>query len=196
MKQELENLPENSTVNWSEIARRYKITEKNTDRIAKHGGQIAKDWLVSQGIDVSKFENKSRRFSNVRRKKMRMSGGEVAFPCLEPIKKTREKLKQKIEEGQFKIGEIIVPRKYQKLIVKNGQLVKKEFCVEGRKIPLKEIWEQEKFMKTKDNCHINERTDNEIKGTLKQLYEYDSSMTPEEAKELLKTFQSTRHIMY
>ena len=132
---------------------------------------------------------------------MRMSGGEVAFPCLEPIKKTREKLKQKIDKGQFKIGEMIVPRKYQKLIVKNGQLVKKEFCVEGRKIPLKEIRElalkeQEKFMKTKDNCHINELTDNEIKGTLKQLHEYDSSMTPEEAKELLKTFQSTRHIVY
>ena len=46
----------------------------------------------------------------------------MAFPCLEPIKKTREKLKRKIEEGQYKIGEMIVPRKCQKLIVKNGQV--------------------------------------------------------------------------
>ena len=72
--------------------------------------------------------------------------------------------------------------------------------MEGRKIPLKEIRElvleeQEKFMKAKDNCHINRLTDNEFKGTLRQLHEYDSSMTPGKAKELLKTFQSTRHIM-
>ena len=51
LKREFENLPEDTVVNWSDIARRYKIT----DQSGKTGGQIAKEWLIRQGIDTDKF---------------------------------------------------------------------------------------------------------------------------------------------
>lgn len=49
-------------------------------------------------------------------------------------------LKVKIQKGEYTIGELVVPRKYEKLIIdKNGNVVKTEFTVEGRKQPLDEI---------------------------------------------------------
>ena len=51
LKREFENLPEDTVVNWSDIARRYKIT----DQSGKTGGQITKEWIIRQGIDTDKF---------------------------------------------------------------------------------------------------------------------------------------------
>ena len=53
----------------------------------------------------------------------------------------KDALRAKIENGQYTVGELIVPKKYEKLVLdKEGSLKKKEFCtVEGRKRPLDEI---------------------------------------------------------
>ena len=85
----------------------------------------------------------------------------------------------KIEEGKCSIREIIVPQKYQKLTVQNGQLMKKVFWVEGGKIPLKEIREltsdeHEKFMKTKDDEYYEAMKDDDVKDMLQKMHEYDS----------------------
>ena len=49
-------------------------------------------------------------------------------------------LKIKIQKGEYTIGELVVPRKYEKLVLdKNGNVVRTEFVVEGRKQPLDEI---------------------------------------------------------
>lgn len=53
------------------------------------------------------------------------------------LKKT---LKLKIQNGQYTVGELIVPKKYEKLILdKDGNVKKEEFIIEGRKRPLDEI---------------------------------------------------------
>ena len=59
MKRESESYPAGTVVNWFDIARKYKITDSNR-KIASNGGQTAKEWLASQGIDVDKF-SKSRK---------------------------------------------------------------------------------------------------------------------------------------
>ena len=54
LKREFENLPEDTVVNWSDIARRYNINDLS-GKTAKNGGQIAKEWLIRQDIDTDKF---------------------------------------------------------------------------------------------------------------------------------------------
>ena len=131
LKREFENLPEDTVVNWSDIARRYNINDLS-GKTAKNGAQIAKEWLIRQDIDTDKFATQ-KKLRAVRRKKLTVPGGETTFPTFELIQRTREKLKMKIEEGKCSIREIIVPQKYQKLTVQNGQLMKKVFWVEGGK---------------------------------------------------------------
>jgi hypothetical protein len=55
MKEEVESYPDDTKVNWSDMARRYSI--RNTKgEIAKNGGQVAQEWLKSVGVNVSKFK--------------------------------------------------------------------------------------------------------------------------------------------
>ena len=61
----------------------------------------------------------------------------------------KDALRAKIENGQYTVGELIVPKRYEELVLdKEGSLKKKEFCtVEGRKRPLDEI-RQKNYAKT------------------------------------------------
>ena len=46
----------------------------------------------------------------------------------------------KLQEGEYTIGELVVPKKYKKLVMNSdGTLKEVEFTVSGRKIPLTEI---------------------------------------------------------
>lgn len=80
LKAEVQGYPDDMKVNWTALARQYQI-KNSVGQIAKNGGQIAKDWLLSQGVDVQRFTCK-RPLSNpeagerrVRRKKLRSLGG-------------------------------------------------------------------------------------------------------------------------
>jgi len=80
LKAEVQGYPDDMKVNWTALARQYQI-KNSAGQIAKNGGQIAKDWLLSQGVDVQQFTCK-RPLSNpeagegrVRRKKLRSLGG-------------------------------------------------------------------------------------------------------------------------
>jgi hypothetical protein len=44
MREEVESYPDDTKVNWSDMAQRYSI--RNTKgEIAKNGGQVAQEWL-------------------------------------------------------------------------------------------------------------------------------------------------------
>ena len=55
LKSEVEGYAHGVKVNWSEIARRYKITNRKGE-IAKNEGQIAQEWLISQGVNLHRFK--------------------------------------------------------------------------------------------------------------------------------------------
>ena len=102
-------------VNWSALARKYNVRDKNGD-IAKNGGQIVKEALRIKGVNVDRFKRKMPtqdvlQIPRFRRKKRRMVGGETTFPS----DLTREEVKKvamdKIASGEYSIGERIVPRK-------------------------------------------------------------------------------------
>ena len=43
-------------MNWSSLARKYNITNRKGE-IAKNGGQIAQDWVISQGENIHRFKS-------------------------------------------------------------------------------------------------------------------------------------------
>ena len=124
LKTEIESLPDTSIINWSDIARRYNITNKR-GRLANNGGQIVKGWVVSNGVDLQRFQkrkNDDDDVLHVRRKKRRGLGGELSLPCHQPSEKVKEKLKTEIAAGVYNPGELVVPRKCEKLVLTNASL--------------------------------------------------------------------------
>lgn len=111
MKEEVNSFSDGTLLNWSELARRYGLKNK-TGQLAQNGGQIAMEWLKSEGVDVERF--KKRRESdigNIRKKMKKGVGGEITVPCPETNRKLQAKLKEKISSGEINVGELIVPRK-------------------------------------------------------------------------------------
>ena len=109
LKSEVEGYADGVKVNWSEIARKYKITNRKGE-IAKNGGQIAQEWLLSQGVDLHRFKCNTEVERQPRRKKLKGFGGEISIPTPETNDALKEKLKLQIQEGEFTVGELIVPR--------------------------------------------------------------------------------------
>ena len=56
MKDEINGYADETLVNWSELARRFQIKNKN-EELAQNGGQIAMEWLKS-GVNVEKIQEK------------------------------------------------------------------------------------------------------------------------------------------
>ena len=141
--QEVKSYPDGFQVNWSKLARRYQITNK-AGRVSSNGGQIAQEFVIRKRENVHRFAKKHKLGGIdsgpiIRRKKLRVAGGEITLPTMETVDQIKEKLAQKIQNGTYTAGEKIVPREYEKLILKDGKLEIKTFVVEGRKIPLQEI---------------------------------------------------------
>jgi len=58
LKLEVEGYKDDTKVNWSELAKRYEM-KNNEGEIAKNGGQIAQEWLISQGVNLDRFKRTS-----------------------------------------------------------------------------------------------------------------------------------------
>ena len=57
MKDEVLGYSDETLVNWSELGRRYEI--KNTSgQLAQNGGQIAFEYLKSEGVQVERFRKR------------------------------------------------------------------------------------------------------------------------------------------
>lgn len=66
----MEGYKDDTKVNWSELAGRYKIKNKKGE-IAKNDGQIAQEWLISQGVNLHRFKRPSEAERQPRRKKLK-----------------------------------------------------------------------------------------------------------------------------
>ena len=55
LKEEVDNYPDGTRVNWSDLARRHNI-QNTKGETAKNGGQIAQEWLRSVGANVNRFK--------------------------------------------------------------------------------------------------------------------------------------------
>lgn len=110
LKAEVEGYDDNHKVSWRELATRYNVKSKN-GRLAANGGQIVKQWLVSNNVDIGRLQYKGRTNPVIRRKKIRGAGGEISLPTEVHPEVIKRQLIEKLESGEYTIGEMIVPRK-------------------------------------------------------------------------------------
>lgn len=118
LKSEVEDLPDGYVINYSELARRYNVCD-GSGKIALNGGQIVKEYLTSEGVDLSRFKmcmQKDDKSGVIRRRKRKGKGGEISVPTEITRKKLKQKLREKIESGEYTVGELIVPCKVIKSI--------------------------------------------------------------------------------
>ena len=161
---------------WTSRHWKYNIRNKRGAG-AKNGGQIVKDWLVSQGTDVNQFNTEDKqREKQPRRRKPCGVGGEIAVPSAKTNDAMKDALRANIENGQYTVVELIVPKKYDKLVLnKEGSLKKK-----GRKRRLDEI-RKKTILKHKGYTrhhfdeYYEEMSRPEVSGRLAQLNEFDDT---------------------
>ena len=113
LKAEVMNYEDGKTVIWSELARKYKVTNANGE-IAGNGGQTIKEWLIQEGVNVTRFKRpyeQSADSERIRRKKRKGNGGEISVPADVSPEQLRKMAWEKIESGEYTIGDRIVPRK-------------------------------------------------------------------------------------
>jgi hypothetical protein len=118
LKSEVEDFPDGYVINYSELARRYNVCD-GPGKIVLNGGQIVKEYLTSEGVDLSRFKmciQKDDKSGVIRRRKRKGKGGEISVPTEITRKKLKQKLREKIESGEYTVGELIVPCKVIKLI--------------------------------------------------------------------------------
>ena len=95
-------------------------------------------------------------------------------------------LKLKIEQGEYSLGQIVVPKNFTKTAIKDGNMITEEVSTSGEKIPLEGIRKNvlihhTKYMRlTADEEFVNMEL-NEVQQKFKNLGEFsDNSETLEE----------------
>ncbi len=72
-------------INYSELARQYGVMEKT-----KLGNMVVKEFLESEGVQLSRFHQFRQEKPAARRKIMRMKGGEISVPVPRTNNEIRE----------------------------------------------------------------------------------------------------------
>ncbi|PFX15078.1 hypothetical protein AWC38_SpisGene20726 [Stylophora pistillata] len=98
---------------------------------------------------------------------------------MQEVRNKKDGEKVKLQAGEYTIGELVVPKKYKKIVMnRDGTLKEVEFTVSGRKIPLTEIRKREvdKFEKLgivqgHTNEEYGQMSDDQITERLKSLYD-------------------------
>ena len=130
---ELESFPNDQIINWSAMARKYNIPQKN-------GGQILKTVAEKRGIDVSRLDKRDNSVQRIRRRKKKLVGGEISTPCLPTVQEITKEKQYLIESGELSIGEPCTPYTITKSIAtSSGEIEIKSINIYGRKIPLYEL---------------------------------------------------------
>ena len=103
---------------------------------------------------------------------------DIAVPSRPSTKKVNEKLKEKIKDGTYKIGDLIVPQKFEKISLREETLIKEEILVSGRKIPLCDIRKEmllkhKVFMKLYCDTKLSQLSRAELVDELKKIHELE-----------------------
>ena len=156
---------------------------------------VVKEFLQTKGVDVAKFTGPRKNAQTVTRRRLnRMFGGEITTPVPRTNAALRETLRAKIRAGEYRLGEIIAPKSYKKLMLQpDGTLKTEYFTVNGRKIPLLEIrkalleeHEKEGLVRDHSDAHYNCMSVDDIKSRLRELGELKIDGLREELLKVLK----------
>ena len=83
---------------------------------ARNGGQIAKEYLKSINVNINFSNCKRRSESTIIRKAKKKCCDGISVPTDINIIKVKALLAEKLENGEYTIGNLVVPKTYQKII--------------------------------------------------------------------------------
>lgn len=162
-----------------------------------------KGFLANNGVDVGKFTSHRKNKPLPRRRLNKSFGREITTPVSCASAATRETLQQKLDNGEYCLGEVVTPKSYNKLTMNSAGTLKEEyFTVSGRKIPLLEIrknifCQQEKdgLVRDHSDAHYETMTYEDIKTRVQEIGECkelsSGEATREELLELLTNCERT-----
>ena len=143
---------------------------------------MVKLFLQENGInfDSLNYKNKSAAV-HPRRKNRKIDGINVSIPTDVTNTQVKEYLAKLIDEGVYTIGDLIVPQKFEKLVL-NADLTTeiKEFEIAGRKVPLSEIRNKQyknnkQFYRIFTESQIKEMDREELVKELTRIDEFSKS---------------------
>ena len=111
--EEVRGYEDGKIVSWRALATKYNVCNSK-GVLANNGGQIVKEYLVNQDVNINRFCTSTQRSKNqeiVRKRKRRSAGGEISFPTEPTPAKLRRMLAEKLNSGEYTIGEMIAPKK-------------------------------------------------------------------------------------
>ena len=125
----------------------------------------------------------------------------ISFPIEKTNKEVQKQLMEKIKKGIYHTGNLLVPQKYEKVILKNGQLLNEEIQVSGRKVPLRNIHttmlQKQKYMRVRTDAEFNNMSREQVITELKNIHEFEindeNSLLEELLKKMMK-YERTRSL--
>ena len=122
--------PADKCINWSAFAREHGISGRNC-------GQVVKEFLVKQGIDVLKLECRTAPRIRVRRQLLKSYG--VSHPAHKRKEHIKADIKNAVNTGRFHLGKECEGKVLFNYVCSNGKVEKRELQVHGRKISLYDV---------------------------------------------------------
>ena len=185
LKETLENLPEGTVINWSQVARDHGIPGKNA-------GQVVKEFSETTSVDLSKIVTPKRK-PTVRPRRRKLPGTEISIPSNPPLNAINDEINSMIASGRFTIGVECAPYTITTYKVVDGVMTAREREVQGRKVPLTDIRQhlldkQKKYMRLTPDSSIATMSKEELS---KKLSVPCDGKSEEELRDMLR--HSERH---
>ena len=113
---EVNSYDDNDSINYSRLAEKYHVCNKQ-GKLAKNGGQVVKEFLLSENICLSRFtyhSGKGRKCkfgeSTACRRKNRRLNFDSTIPCDVTVNTLKETLNEQIRNGKYIIGNALDTR--------------------------------------------------------------------------------------
>ena len=157
------------------------------------------EFLESQGIDLASRNERKHRAP--RRAKKRLPGSRLSMPMPPPAKIERQRLQDRIEKGEFMLGEEVVEQEnVQFKVTSDSDIVATQTKFSARKIPLLEIRKKilakhEKMGLVRINENFLSLNHQQIEIRLTQLGEkYDNDLSENDLREKLVLLARQRYL--
>ena len=85
---------------------------KKKENVVKINGQIVKEMMINNGVDLSRFSIKRSDAINYRKVKRNIEGTDISMPCGITVKRLKQDFQDLVDDGKYSNGEPIVPQNF------------------------------------------------------------------------------------
>ena len=162
---------------------------------------MVKEFAVKSVIDISRLEGQSDSKPRQRSMLRRLPRGEISAPADPPPHMIKEEWAKMVQSGKLSLGIPCVPFKLVKFTPKDGELIRREISIIGRKIPLQEVRakllrKHEMYMRLNEDAEIDKMTVPEMQSLLVTCnHPIIPNSTPDQLRSTLRKIQRTRTLV-